>query len=103
MSLRYSVDGALARFVLNRPDKRNALDRETVAELASAFSDAEHDDNVRVILLSGAGKDFCAGADLAQVAQIVASGSVTDNLDDAALLGALFMQMRALPKPIIAA
>ena len=60
----YAVDGAVARITLNRPEKRNALNAALVAELAAALSAAEHELAVNAILLSGAGTDFCSGADL---------------------------------------
>lgn len=101
--VRYERDGALARIVLNRPEKRNALDELTITELQGALSGAESDDDVRVIMLSGAGKDFCAGADLTQLEHIASGGGPIENLDDAASLGALFIQMRRLDKPIVGA
>jgi methylglutaconyl-CoA hydratase len=101
--VRYGRDGALARIVLNRPEKRNALDDVTVAELKAALSVAESDDDVRVLMLSGAGKDFCAGADLSHLERIASGGGPIENLDDAASLGALFIQMRRLDKPIVGA
>ncbi|HLU29152.1 MAG TPA: enoyl-CoA hydratase/isomerase family protein, partial [Glycomyces sp.] len=68
----YEVDGGVALLTLNRPDKRNALDDRTVAELAEAFDRADRQPDVRVVLLRGAGQDFCAGADLAQLERIAA-------------------------------
>lgn len=99
----YEVDGGVALLTLNRPDKRNALDDRTVAELAEAFDRADRQPDVRVVLLRGAGQDFCAGADLAQLERIAAGTGPLENLDDAAALGELLIRMRRLSKPIVAA
>lgn len=61
----FDVDGAVARITLNRPEKRNALSPELLAELRDAMMEADDRTDVNVIVLSGAGKDFCAGYDLA--------------------------------------
>ena len=60
----YDVDGATARITLNRPEKHNALNHQLLDDLDEAFSLAEADDAVRVVVLSGAGKSFCSGYDL---------------------------------------
>lgn len=98
----YGVEGNVARLTLNRPDKRNALGATLIHELKSALAEAEGDDAVKVVAMSGAGKDFCAGADLAQL-QKVANNSVLDNRDDAAAFAALLLQIRQTKKPVIAA
>ena len=56
--------GSILEIILNRPDKRNALNSEFVTELRNAFSEANDDDSIRVIILKGNGKAFSAGADL---------------------------------------
>lgn len=100
--IRYEVDGAVARVTLNRPEKRNALDETTVEELKRAVARAGVDDAVRVVLLTGAGSDFCSGADLASL-EAIAERSVLENRDDARSLMDLFVAMRRMPKPIVAA
>ncbi|MFW6202655.1 MAG: enoyl-CoA hydratase/isomerase family protein [Gemmatimonadota bacterium] len=101
--LLYEVADGVATVTLNRPDKRNALDDRTVAELKRAFRDAGEDDDVRAVLLGGAGPDFCAGADLAQMERIAGEASALENLADAAALGDLLILMRRLPRPIVGA
>ena len=60
--------GAVRTLTINRPDKLNALNRETINELAIAFDQARHEDSVRVVVLAGAGeKAFVAGADIAEL------------------------------------
>lgn len=63
-----AVDGAVFIVTINRPERRNAVDRETADALAAAFRAFDHDDDVRVAVLTGAGGTFCAGADLHAVA-----------------------------------
>jgi methylglutaconyl-CoA hydratase len=96
-------DGAVGTVTLNRPEKRNALDAATVAGLRAAFAELDRDRDVRVILLSGEGKDFCAGADLAELERIAATVDPLENLHDAQALGDLFVRMRRAAKPIVAA
>jgi enoyl-CoA hydratase/carnithine racemase len=62
--LLYGRRDAVATITINRPDNRNALGTDTVKELRQAFDQAKRDEAVRVIVLTGAGKVFCAGADL---------------------------------------
>lgn len=98
----YTVAEGIARITLNRPDKRNALDGATVRALRQALADAEQDDDVRVVALQGAGSDFCAGADLAELERTAEGADPLANLADASALGDLFIAMRRAPKPIVA-
>jgi methylglutaconyl-CoA hydratase len=98
----YAIDGPVARVTLNRPEKRNALDGEMVSEIRRALAESAEDSEVRVVLLSGAGKDFCSGADLAALHQI-ASATVRENVADARQLADVFLDMRRHPRPIVAA
>ena len=98
----YEVEGAVARVTLNRPEKRNALNDELVAGLKSALRRAHDDDEIRVVILSGSGSDFCAGADLSAL-QKIANASVAENLDDARSLMELFVLLRDVRIPVIAA
>jgi methylglutaconyl-CoA hydratase len=98
--IKFSVADGVARITLNRPEKRNAMNPELLAELRTAFATAEKDASVRVILLRGAGKDFCAGLDLKALHQ---SDEVLDHMASARALAELYLAMRRHPKPIIAA
>jgi methylglutaconyl-CoA hydratase len=98
----YSVDGAVARVTLNRPEKRNALNDAVIAGLKDGLKTASKDERVRVVVVSGAGKDFCSGADLSAL-QKIANASVAENAKDAWLLLELFLLIRQLPIPVVAA
>lgn len=94
--------GAVAHITLNRPEKRNALGDTIVRELLSALSEADADDAIKVVVLRGAGSDFCAGADLAQLERL-SQATVLDNLHDAAAASEMFSKPRRMKKPVIAA
>ena len=98
----YSVDAGIAHLTLNRPDKRNALNDSLISGLKVALREADANESVRAIVLSGAGKDFCSGADLSALQKIV-NASVSDNLDDARSLMELFLLIRQVRVPVIAA
>ncbi len=98
----FEVDGGVARVTMNRPEKRNALNDELVAGLKAALRRAHDDCEIRVVVLSGAGTDFCAGADLSAL-QKIATASVAENLDDARSLMELFTLLREVRTPVIAA
>jgi len=98
----YSAGQAIARITLNRPEKRNALDDSLISELRQALDQAAADETVRVVLLTGAGKDFCSGADLAAIERLSKAG-VMENVEDARRLGDLFLEMRRPTRPIVAA
>ena len=100
--IRYQVEGGLARVVLNRPEKRNALDAGLISEIKDAVRAAARDDQVRIVLLSGAGTDFCSGADLSGL-QRTSEASVLDNMADARNMAELFVEMRHHARPIVAA
>ena len=95
------ADG-LATVTLNAPDKLNAVSRKMIAELKECWEGLANDASVRAVLLTGAGRGFCAGADLADPDR--ESGAVADS--GAALdkfFNPVIRTMRAMPKPIVAA
>ncbi|HEY6222766.1 MAG TPA: enoyl-CoA hydratase/isomerase family protein, partial [Gemmatimonadales bacterium] len=94
------VDGVLTG-TLNRPEKKNAIDSPMIDELATVLERAELEAAVRVVVLRGAGKDFCAGMDLAELLES-ADRTVEQNRAAALRFGGLFLQMRSLPKPVVA-
>ena len=100
-ALLSSLDAGVLSLTLNRPDKRNALSAELIEELHRALERADLDGETRVVVLRGAGKDFCAGADLDELLAS-ADRDVAENEAAALRLGLLFERMRALPKPVLA-
>lgn len=94
--------GPIYLLTLNRPDKRNALNDRLIERLKAALTDADADDNSRAVIIRGAGKDFCSGADLASL-QKIAEASYEENLEDARRLAELFVLIRKVKVPVIAA
>lgn len=91
--------GAIRTLTINRPDKLNALNRETIGELQLAFDQARHDDAIRVIVLAGAGeKAFVAGADIAELATLTPIEARTR----ARAGQAMMRSVETLGKPVIA-
>lgn len=99
----HDVEGAVARVTLNRPEKRNALDAATIAELHEALAAIAANEAVSVVLLRGAGRDFCAGADLAALQRLAEGAGPLENLADAMQLGELLIAMRRHRCIIVAA
>jgi methylglutaconyl-CoA hydratase len=97
----YDVAARKATITLNRPEKRNALDDTLVRELTSAFVAAGKDQNIKVVLLAGAGTAFCAGADL-EYLQRLANFDLEENRADSQQLANLFRVIHELRKPVIA-
>lgn len=97
----YSVKDRIGYITLNRPDKRNALSHELVNELMDAFSKAEVNPNVKVVVLNANGEAFCAGADLAYLQQLQ-KFSFVENLADSNHLKDLFLKIYSLKKVVIA-
>ncbi len=93
---------SIRSITLNRPEKRNALNDELIAELKSALADANEESSLRCVVIRGAGKDFCSGADLASI-QKIGRASYEENLEDARSLSELFALPRKLRVPVIAA
>ena len=97
----YAVNDGIARVWLARPDRRNALDEELMTDLGTILRDLGDDDTVRVIVIGGLGKAFCAGADLHWMAR-AAEYDRAKNLEDVARLSILLQTLDHLPKPTLA-
>jgi 2-(1,2-epoxy-1,2-dihydrophenyl)acetyl-CoA isomerase len=99
-TIEFSRDGGVARVALNRPDKLNSFTRQMHAELRDAVGECERDETIRAVILTGNGRAFCAGQDLADLS--FEPGNMTD-------LGALIHEnfnplirrLQALAKPVI--
>jgi len=86
---------------LNRPDRRNALNDTLVAALGDALDAVARDDAIRAVVLAGAGRHFCAGADLAWMQHLAASGP-SANLADATALAEVLHRLDTLDRPTLA-
>jgi methylglutaconyl-CoA hydratase len=102
--IKVMVYQSLGTIVLNRPEKRNALNRELLGELDQAFHDLHLEKKVRAVALTGTDPAFCAGMDLAEM---LATQDEPDAFarwyDDATLYRDLLEKMLLFPKPLIAA
>jgi methylglutaconyl-CoA hydratase len=99
-TLKYQKDGPVGRVMFNRPEIHNAFNGTVIAEMAELFSELDKDDSLRVILLTGAGKSFCAGADLNWMREVVTQ-SFDENLAEANALADLFYQIYRFKRPVI--
>lgn len=95
-----ALEGGVLTLTLDRPERRNALSRSLVEALHQALERADLDAAVRVVALRGAGKDFCAGADLDELLAS-ADKALDENEREALQLGRIFERIRALPKPVV--
>jgi methylglutaconyl-CoA hydratase len=95
-----SLDAGIFSITLNRAPKRNALSAEMIELLHRALEQADMDADARVVLIRGAGKDFCAGADLDELLAS-ADRTMQENEASALRLGQIFERIRALPKPVM--
>ncbi|MEO8199136.1 MAG: enoyl-CoA hydratase/isomerase family protein [Gemmatimonadota bacterium] len=96
-----NLETGILTLTLNRPDKRNALSAPLLAALSDGLDRADLDREVRVIAIRGAGRDFCAGADLEELLAS-ADKSVEENEQAALVMGQVFLRMRQIPKPVVA-
>ena len=78
--IRYDVDGPILTITLNRPDKLNAFTVRMMHEMIDAFDRADADDAVRVVIVTGAGRGFCAGADSAALDGLAGTGEYDSGL-----------------------
>jgi len=90
----------VARVFLNRPDVRNAFNETTIAELTAVFAELARDADLRVVVLGGHGKAFCAGADLAWM-RAMADYTWEQNRADAQALAEMLWTIYACPVPVV--
>ena len=100
--LSYSVDAGIGRITLNRGEKRNALNPELIAALNEALASSSRDVAVRVVLIAGAGKDFCAGLDLVGLGKGNEADAL-EHLESAQRLADVLLAIRRHPRPVVAA
>lgn len=96
-TLLYQADGGVATITLNRPDKLNSFTSAMHKEFLGILRQVERDEAIRVVVITGAGRGFCAGQDLQEVPRIPLGDFVRRNYN------AWIMKLRTLEKPVIAA
>src|SRR5579884_4223843 len=99
----YEVSDGIATLTLNRPEVMNALTFEVYAQLRDLFESLRYDDAVRVVVLTGAGDNFCSGGDVYEIIGELLKRDMKGHLEFTRMTGAVVKNMRALDKPIIAA
>jgi enoyl-CoA hydratase/carnithine racemase len=92
-------NGAILVLTLNRPDKSNALHPDLVKQLSAALKAAEADSGLNVVVITGAGRSFCAGLDL----ELLISWTMEEKLAYLETVTSIFRQVWSLPQPVIAA
>ena len=100
--IKYKSENNIGIITLNRPEKRNALHPDMVKHLKKKLDEVEIDDNVKVLIITGEGKAFCAGADLEYLDKLQ-NNSMIENEKDSEDLAELFLKIYYFPKPTIAA
>lgn len=96
----YSFANSVARIILNRPEIHNAFDDLMIAELHSVLDQIENESDIRVVVITGAGESFCAGADLNWMKR-VKDWSYEKNFEDALKVAELMEKIYTFPKPVI--
>jgi methylglutaconyl-CoA hydratase len=99
--LRLEREDAMATVTLARPDARNALNAGLIGEIRNCMEELAEDDSVRVVVLTGEGDFFCAGADIGYMRD-TAELSYEENLEDARNIAAMLGAIEECPKPVVA-
>lgn len=99
----YEVQDHIATITLNRPEVLNAITLEIYGQLRDLFEELRYRDEVRVVIITGAGRAFCSGGDVHKIIGAVLDRDMQGHLEFCRMTGHLVRNMRLLPKPIIAA
>jgi methylglutaconyl-CoA hydratase len=99
--LKRTGEGGVVTVTLARPDSHNALNEELIEELTRCFEEISDDERVRVVVLDGEGRSFCAGADVGYMRE-TADFSYEENLEDARRLAMMYWTIDECPKPLVA-
>jgi 2-(1,2-epoxy-1,2-dihydrophenyl)acetyl-CoA isomerase len=102
-TVRYEVAGPVATITLNRPDRLNAMTTELLEGVLGRLEQVAADEAVRVVVLTGAGRGFCAGGDLAQTSDFAGPGSEAEAVAELRRLHETTILLHEMPKPTIAA
>ncbi|MFH1372871.1 MAG: enoyl-CoA hydratase-related protein [bacterium] len=99
-TISYEVANRIARVTFSRPEVHNAFNAALISEMRQVFAEIDKDDSIRLVILTGAGKSFSAGADLNWM-RSVAGQSFEENLADSMELAELFFDMHSCRRPIV--
>lgn len=99
----YAFDGGVATLTLNRPERKNPLTFESYAELRNLFRAMNYATDVKAIVLTGAGGNFCSGGDVHEIIGPLTKMSMPELLEFTRMTGDLIKAMRLCPQPIVAA
>lgn len=103
VTFQYSEADGIATITLDRPERLNALTFEVYAELRDLFAALVDRDEVKVVVITGAGRGFCSGGDVESIIGQLLDRDLPTLLAFTRMTGALIRNIRALPKPVIAA
>lgn len=99
----WQVTGTIATITLNRPDKKNPLTFESYAELRDTFHALAHEQAINVVVITGAGGNFCSGGDVHEIIGPLTRMTMPELLNFTRMTGDVVKAMRACPQPIISA
>ncbi len=99
----WEVDGKVATITLNRPERKNPLTFESYDELGRTFRALAHVDDVKAVVITGAGGNFCSGGDVHEIIGPLLDMEMPELLDFTRMTGELVKAMRACPQPVVAA
>jgi enoyl-CoA hydratase/carnithine racemase len=104
---QWAVDGRIATITLNRPERKNPLTFESYAELSDTFRALQRIPDIKVVILTGAGENFCSGGDVHEIIGPLVAAQDDRRTDEllafTKMTGGLVKAMRACPQPIVAA
>jgi enoyl-CoA hydratase/carnithine racemase len=101
--VRWSVDGPVGTITLDRPDRKNPLTFESYAELRELFRALAHTEDVKAVVLTGAGGNFCSGGDVHDIIGPLTRKDMSGLLEFTRMTGDVVKAMRLCPQPIVAA
>ena len=99
----FTLDGKVATITLNRPERKNPLTLDSYAELRDLFRELQYATDVKVVVVTGAGGNFCSGGDVHEIIGPLTKMSMPELMDFTHMTGDLVKAMRHCPQPIIAA
>ena len=100
---KWEVQGKVATVTLNRPERKNPLTFESYAELRDTFRALNYVDDVKTVVVTGAGENFCSGGDVHEIIGPLTKMKMPGLLEFTRMTGDLVKAMRACPQPIVAA